>query len=186
MHIDARFNLVIPVGALNIYHTPISREVFEANYLLLAATKSSIASKGIHYAMDSGPRIASLLLRDEARKEAQDDKGQSFFLELARLSIVLVPTENGWEKLPVELAINSGKLDLTDWKEVESSIVFFTCYFSMARKAEREGLVRAIASLLGWSTTSLNLSEWSASLPSLIQTQSTQPTLSETSSTIAI
>ncbi|MDA8416056.1 MAG: hypothetical protein M0Z78_03115 [Betaproteobacteria bacterium] len=185
MHIDARFNLVIPVGALNIYHTPISREVFEANYLLLAATKSSIASKGIHYAMDSGPRIASLLLRDEARKEVED-KGPSFFLELARLSIVLVPTENGWEKLPVELAINSGKLDLTDWKEVESSIVFFTCYFSMARKAEREGLVRAIASLLGWSTTSLNLSEWSASLPSLIQTQSTQPTLSETSSTIAI
>ena len=181
VHIDTRFNLVVPVGSLSIYHTPISREVFEANYLLLASVKSSIASKGIHYAMDSGPRIASLVLRD-----ASDDKGQAFCSELKRLSTVLVPTENGWDKLPVDLAIKSGKLDLSDWQEVESMIVFFTCYFSMARKAEREELVRAISSLFAWSTTPLNLSEWIDSLPFLIQPQNTQPPLSETSSTIAI
>lgn len=165
MKIDESLNLVLNVGnGYALYHTPISRGVFEVNFKLLAATKSELAGKGIHYQMDSGPRIASLLLMDEAKKDDNEEAGKALLAEIKRLSMVLAPGENGWSMSPVDAAINADKIDIDDWREVESSLVFFTCHFSMAAKREKKTMASAVASLLKGFTTSLACSEYADSL----------------------
>lgn len=148
------------------YHSPISREVFESYFHLLAATKAAIYNKGGSYLTLAGPRVAALTLRSEGKKDAQargsfdedgnvkDDDTKAFFAELKRLTMILSPGASGWDMLPVDTAISSGKIDAEDWEEVASSIVFFSCHYAMARKADRETTAKATASLLGASITS--------------------------------
>ncbi|CDY79480.1 hypothetical protein BGLT_02261 [Caballeronia glathei] len=169
------------------HHTPVSREVFEANYRILAATKSALASKGSHYLMSSGPRIAALTLRDEGKKDAAargsfdeqgrvvDEETPAFFAELKRLTMVLCPGQQGWDMLPIDAAIGAGKIDAEDWEEVASSLVFFTCHYAMARKADRETTANGTASLLGSSISSLAPTEFIASLPSWTPAAPTMP-----------
>lgn len=176
MKLNESLNLVVNIGDKQAHHAPISREVFEANYRILAATKSALSSKGVYYQMDSGPRIASLTLKDEALKDAEergdvDDKGipqdgsKALRAEIKRLTTILCPTSSGYETLPVDAAISGGYIDQDDWREAESSIVFFTCLLSLASKANREKVANATASLLGGSITSCSPSEYSSSLP---------------------
>lgn len=165
------------------YHAPISRAVFDTNYRLLASTKSALASKGAHYLMSAGPRIAALTLKDEGHRDAEsrgkfdedgnvkDDETIAFLAELTRLTTILCPGVNGWDMLPVELAISSGKVDAEDWQEALSSVVFFTCQSSMAKRVDRKRIAQATASMLNASTTSLSLSEWIASLPKSTQAE---------------
>jgi hypothetical protein len=205
MKIDEKRHLVLPVVTDRVttkqdgkdvteevvriyaYHSPISREVFEANYRILAATKSALAAKGSHYLMSSGPRIAALTLKDEGRKDAvdrglfdedgnpQDEGTPALFAEIKRLTTILCPGPNGWDLLPVDTAISAGKIDSEDWEEVASSIVFFCCHYAMARKADRETVARGTASLLGSSITSSNPTEFVASLPTSTQAAPTKP-----------
>jgi hypothetical protein len=208
MKIDEKRNLVLPIVTEKVtkkvdgkdvteevvklwaYHTPISREVWEQHFRVLSATKSALASKGAHYLMSSGPRIAALTLRDEGRKDAAvrgsfdeqgnvlDDETQSFFAELKRLTMVLCPGQHGWDMLPIDTAISAGKIDAEDFEELASAIVFFTCNYAMARKADRETTARATASVLGASISQLNPTEFGASLPSLMQAEPTKPAAS--------
>jgi hypothetical protein len=201
MKIDENRNLCLPIVTERItknvdgkdvteevvrlwaFHTPISRAIFEQNYRILAATKSALASKGAHYLWSSAPRIAALTLRDEGRKDAQarglfdedgnvkDEETPALFAELKRLTLVLCPGQHGWDMLPVDTAIQQGKLDVEDWEEAASSIVFFTCNYAMARKADRETTAKAYASPLGALITSLTATEFAGSLPTLTQAE---------------
>jgi len=160
------------------YHTPIPKEVFEANYRVLCATQAALASKGAHYQVGAGPRIASLALRDEGLRDAEErgylDSGgsavdrhtQALLAEIKRLTLVLVPTNNGWENMPVNAAIAEHKIDEEDWSEAESLIVFFTCHYAMSKKASKEKTAKATASVIGASITSLLPMDFAASLPS--------------------
>lgn len=204
MQIDEQRNLAIPVitetvtnkvdgkdvkeSVVRVYafHTPISKAVFDANYRLLAATKSAMAGKGAHYLMSAGPRIAALTMRDEGLLDAEnrgrfdeagrpkDDETKAFFAEIKRLTTILCPGPNGWDYLPVDSAISSGRIDDEDWGEVEASIVFFSCHVAMAKKADRQRTAQATASLLNSSITSSPLTEWANSLPTSTQTAPTQ------------
>lgn len=172
-------NLVVPIGDKKAFHTPISREVFEANYRLLASTRAHLASEGIYYQMDAGPRIAAMILRDKARRDFEtwgegDDKprdvlANALFNEIKRLTTILAPTANGWESLPVDSAIQSGVIDSEEWDEALSQIVFFTCHYAMGKKAERPRIAGVTASLLASSITPSSLSEYASSLPKLTQ-----------------
>ncbi len=189
MKIDEATNLVVPIAeGINCYHVPISREVFELNYLILSATKSAIGSKGIHYEMQSGPQIASLTLMDEARKEAVergdvDDEGvenvkpaKALLAEIKRLTTVIVPGEDGFNVVPVNLAISEGHIDEEDWREAESALVFFTCYYAMAKRSKRSKLANATASLLLGSMTSLTATAYAGSLQTSMKGGDTQIT----------
>jgi hypothetical protein len=163
---------------IHAFHAPVSKAVFDQNFALLASTKAAMEGKGRQYLMSAGPRIAALTLRAEGLRDAEDrgrvdDKGnpkddevKAFFAELRRLTTILCPGHGGWEMLPVDLAISGGKIDAEDWEEVESAIVFFTCHYSMAKKADRKRISQATASFLKASTTPSPLSVWIASLPS--------------------
>jgi hypothetical protein len=199
MKIDEQRNLCLPIVTETItkkvdgkdvteeivklwaFHTPISRAIFEQHYRVLAATKSVLASKGAHYLWSSAPRIAALTLRDEGMKDAaargsfgedgkpKDDETPALIAELKRLTMVLCPGHHGWDMLPVDAAISSGKLDAEDWEEEASAIVFFTCNYAMARKADRETTAMAYASPIGASITSSSATEFAGSLPILTQ-----------------
>lgn len=194
MRIDEKRNLVIPIVTDTItqnvdgkdvtesvvrvygYHSPISREVFEANFRVLAATKAALSSKGSHYLMGAGPRVAALTLKDEGRKDAAargsfdgdgnvvDYDTQAFLQELKRLTTVLCAGPNGWDLLPVDVAIQQEKIDAEDWEEALASLVFFTSQYSMAKKADRQKALEAMAGFLGGSTTSSTPTEFIASL----------------------
>ena len=183
--VNNALNLVIPMGAEKddvsayVYHTPISQEVFTANYRALSAAKSALAAKGLYYMMDSGPRVAALALRDEGLKDAAErgefdadgkpsDKRTSALLgEIKRLTTVLVPDGAQWSTLPVDIAIQQGNMDEEEWNEVESAIVFFTFHCAMCKKASRPRIAKATAFVLKGSITSSNAMEFVASLPTL-------------------
>lgn len=189
MKIDDKLNLVLPLRENDdgvesyVYHTPISKEVFERNYKALAAVKAELAGKNIQYQMATGPQIAALTLRDEYRANAiaqgrVDDEGnpdeselKAFFAELARLTMVLVPTPSGWEKMPVDAAIRAGHVDEDEWSEVESAIVFFTSHYWLTKKVNRRKMADASASLLSGFVTSLPVSECHDFLPKLTNTE---------------
>lgn len=192
MQINDALNLVIPLqrdGDGNItvygYHTPISREVFEANYAILASTKAALFSKGLAYAADVGPRIAALKLRDEARAEAiskgdVDANGEprivaatALLAEMRRLTMALVPGDNGWEMIPAEIAVSRKAIDAEDWREAESGLVFFTCAYAMAPRANRAKMAEGLASVLGGLITSSPLTEYAASLRTSTQAETT-------------
>ncbi|VWD20846.1 hypothetical protein [Burkholderia contaminans] len=184
IQINEAMNLVVPVVTDETgvrvwgYHTPISRQVFEANYRVLAATKASLMSKGAMYMMDSGPRIAGLTLLDEGLREAEsrgrfskdgktvlDEATPALMAEIRRLTMVLVPGPGGWDLLPIESAVAAGKIDEEDQAEAESAIVFFTCICALASKSERKDQASRTATLLKGSITSLSPTEFSDSLP---------------------
>lgn len=168
--------LVVPVrDDVYAYHVPISSEVFEANYRILAATKAQLASKGVYYQMDTGPRIAAMALRDEGKRDAEargdfDEAGKPkdaatpLINELKRLTTVLGPTASGWEPLPVDTAIHNGVIDADEWQEALSAIVFFTCHYALAKKAQRSEMASAVSSVLGASITSSSITEYASSL----------------------
>lgn len=193
MQINESLNLVFPIRSddkgpiIYAYHSPISRDVFEANYRILSATKSALSSKGAHFLMDAGPRIAALTLRDEGRKDAADrgefdpqgkplDGGaEALSVELKRLTTVLLPSASGWENVPVDAALSRGSIDPEEWKEAESALVFFTCHYALASRANRTVVAQATASLLGGSSTSSSITEWIASSTTLIKNDASEP-----------
>lgn len=188
MKIDNSLNLVLSAGDLTVYHTPISRQVYEMHYAVLNATKAALARKGIHYQMGSGPRIANLVLKDEGRKDAAerqsfdangavlDDRTPALLAELKRLTVVLTPGSSGYAMLPVDAAIAQGKLDDEDWSEIEANIVFFTCHAMTARKVNRASIAAATASVLNGSITSSAPMEYIASLPTSTKEEPTPVT----------
>ena len=186
MQINESLQIVIPLREdsdgntiVQGYHIPISREVFEANYRILAATKAEIASKGLYYQMDGGPRIAALALKDEGRKDAiasglvdevgdpQQNGALSLLAEIKRLTTILAATEKGWEMIPVDTAIAQGIIDADDWREGEAALVFFTCHYAMVKKSQRKIAAEAICTVLKGLTTSLKVTELANSLPML-------------------
>ena len=182
MQVNDSLQVVVPVRendsgpSVCAYHVPISREVFEANYRILAATKAQLASKGIYYQMDSGPRIAAMALRDEGKRDAEsrgdfDDGGKPrdeaapLLAEIKRLTTILVPSPDGWDMLPVDAAISQDKIDADEWQEALSALVFFTCHYALAKKRQRLEMANAMSSILSASITSSSLSEYVSSLP---------------------
>ena len=206
MKIDEQRRLVLPVVSgtvttkvdgkdvsedtvlIHAYHVPISKAVYEANFRVLAATRSALASKGQHYLMGSGPRVASLTLKDEGRKDAAtrgminedgkivDEETPALLAEIKRLTNILCATQNGWDLLPVDVAIQQGKIDEEDWEEAQSAIVFFTCHVSMAKKSGLTKASELMASLVSGSTTSLPPMEFAASLQKLTPAEPTKKT----------
>jgi hypothetical protein len=187
MKIDDALHLVLPLGdGLHAYHTPISRAVYEGNYSTINATKAALAKRGVHYQMGSGPRVATLTLKDEGVKDAADrdnldadgkpvdDRTPALLAEIKRLTTVLCPGPGGWDLLPIDAAISQEKVDREDWEEVESSIVFFTAHYQTCRRATRAGVAKATASVLNGSITSSPPMEFIASLPTSTKNEATQ------------
>lgn len=179
--INADLRLVVPVRhdadgnpTLYAYHTPISREIYEASFRLLRDTKVALLGTSARAAF-AARGDASLYLRDAgealARERGEDgDAGATALLsDLKRLTVILSPTPSGWDLLPVDTAISSKAVDADDWADAENSIVFFTAWMAGTPKREKAQAAMLGASLAGGLTTSSEPTAWRASLPTSTQ-----------------
>lgn len=185
MEIDGQLRLVFPIrfredGEPEIwaYHTPVSYEVFQANFRAMAATQTKLFENGIAYARQVGAHVAALHLREEMHKDAAaridagsddasaDAAATALFADFQRLTMIVAPGPAGWDQMPAAVALQRGVIDAEDWREAEGAIAFFTCSYFLTRKRNRSMVAGAVASVVQGSTTSSPLMEWIASLPS--------------------
>ncbi|HQT68620.1 MAG TPA: hypothetical protein PLC74_13565 [Acetobacteraceae bacterium] len=178
--ITGDLKLVVPIrDGFSAYHTPISREVYDHCFRVLRDAKVDLIGTSARHAF-AARGDAALYLREAGRKLAADggeDGGASALLvDLKRLTMVLVPTDQGFSTMPVDAAISAGKMKADEWSDVESSIVFFTCWLSGTPRKDIPTEANLAASLIGGSMTSLTAMEWAASLKtSTTATASTAP-----------
>lgn len=165
MNINEKLNIVIPLydEATNVYayvHTaPVSREVFDANYKLLAKTFSTILD--MRLGMAAGPRVAANVMREVAEELASprrsaDAMVASFTNEVRRLSNAIVSQPTGWEQVPLQVAIDRGMISQDDAREVESPILFFSVHWPMLDKMMRTPYLEGSAQVCGGQLSSLS------------------------------
>lgn len=183
MQINSDLHLVLPLRIGEdgkphafAYHTPISTQVFEANYRALAATKAALFAKGPRYAFEVGAQVAALHLRDEGRRDAEerldfDEHGkprdggvEALLTDLRRLTMVAVAGHKGWEEVPMPVAMQRGAIDTDDARELEHALVFFTCVYYLTPRGHRAATASVVASAAKGSITSLSPTDWIASL----------------------
>lgn len=178
--IARQLHLVIPIyGSMEdevpssyVHSTPISRQVFEDNYLILAKTYSNIIGEGM--GAIAGPRVAAMVMRTAAKDlKINGDVLSGLFAEIFRLSNYLAPGERGWEMTPVEEALRTGKMSQEDWSEVENSITFFTVAYCMESRRTSAAVLNFAANLSGASVEWLSCTEYLTSLQTSMQAAAT-------------
>lgn len=167
MHINQKMNLVVPLYRGDeiyayVHSTPLSREAFEANYLLISKTFTAIHDEG--FGVISGPRIAHLILRNIAETGGVLPKYQALMAEIRRLSNVLLETDRGWEQIPYDEAVRKGLLDEEDYSEVEGAIVFFTVASAMYRRLVLRAVLEGAAQIWTAQLTSSDITDFGSSL----------------------
>ena len=166
--INRKLNLVLGVeteahGEVRVHSVPIGREVFEDNFLVISRAFTEVYTNGLGPV--TGPRVAALLLKQEAQKlNVWPRTQQSLMSEIYRLTSVLVPGDDGWETMPFDIAKKRGILDDSAAAEVENSLVYFTCASSIHLKAELAVALEGLRTLWDAQTTSLNVTEYMNSL----------------------
>ena len=184
MMIDRSLSLVIPLerdagDLLYVHSTPISSQVYDSYWRVLARTFSDINMQGLG-AM--GPRIAAKMLRDVAEEMGvwSDDPRakrigveRGLIAEIRRLTNALVPGEKGWELIPIDDAVKSGHVDEEDLEEVDGILVFFTAGSHLFRKATRTELLTGALAPWGARIESLSCTEFLKSLTTSTAGEST-------------
>jgi len=148
LKLNDALNLDIPLYDDNdtiyahVYSQPISTAAFEANYRLLVRTFEAMMSEG-----RSALRMANLFLRDAAKeiarsRNANDDGIMSVYMplvnEITRLSVAVVATPQGWDTIPLQQAIDHGKITPDDGREALSAAIFFTAASHVPPRQSRD------------------------------------------------
>lgn len=175
MKINQALNFVVPLYSEEgdiyayVHSTPISYEAFEASHKLLSRTYAALLENGTEFLEITGPKIASMVMRDVAKKMAgsNGDAGliaQAFLEELRRLSVAIVPKEHGWEPVPLVVATDRKMISADDAREVEAALVFFMVTWTMLPKQLRTTLNERSAGASGAHLSSRTVTEFIGSL----------------------
>jgi hypothetical protein len=168
--INKKLNLVIPIENSNgvkvwIHSTPLSRDVFELNWLLLTRTLSNLYGNGIGPAL--APRTALLAFKD-TMKELDDtnNSGLNLLNEIYRLTNVLMPSSNGggWQMMPYAVVKSQKQIDEDTLAEVENAIVYFIVASAVHLRSELPSALQGLKSMWKAETTLLNVTEYGNSL----------------------
>jgi hypothetical protein len=187
LSISRKLNLVLPIDTGNtkiwIHSTPISKEIFESNYLLLTKTLSNLYAHSIGPSM--APRIAALMLRDTAREiDPISDISTDLLNEIERTTNVLMPDKDKkWQTIPFSEVKAKKLLDEDVISEVENTIIYFIVASSVHLKNELTMAYQGLRSIWSAEITSSNVTEFMRSLPTSTQTDNTgekkQPVVQE-------
>ena len=174
--LDRKLNLVLSVdtdsGPVHIHSSPISREVFEDNFLVISRAFTAVYTNGLGPV--TGPRVAALLLKQEAQTLGVWPRTQqSLMAEIYRLTNVIAAGDTGWETMPFDVAKKRGLLTVDAAAEVENCIVYFICASSIHLRAEMAVAMEGLNTLWNAQTTSSNVTEYMNSLPTLTTEEST-------------
>jgi hypothetical protein len=166
--INKRLNLAVPLdtdmGKIWVHSVPLSREVFESNYLVLTRTLSAIYSNGLGPAM--APRVSAMLLRDTAKEmEIEETVQNNLFQEIYRLTNVLMPkSTGGWETVPFGEVKMKKMVDEESLSEAENAIVYFIVASAVHIKKELPMAYQGLKSIWSAVITSSNVTVFSNSL----------------------
>lgn len=166
MKITDTLAVTFKIGAIDAYHSPLSKEAFEASFRLIAATKAALFDTTDKALVIDGPNLALLVLKDEGarlakkREEPGDGGAESLIAEITRLTMVVMPGPEGLDLTPVSAA----GIDADEWEEALSALVFFTVNYALTPKSEKPDRVGSLAAILDFSTTSLSAEAWMNSL----------------------
>lgn len=179
MKIDKRLNIVLTVqretgGDIHVHSMPISREIYEAHFLLLSKTISSMYSEGLPYGTCC--RVAMLMLKRIADElDGRDPNGvpvnrqavDTFLAEVWRLTNVAMLTDTGWQTRPFQQAMT--QMDPEDVAEVQNYLVFFTAASRVHKmtelSSEKPPGMYVIWRASGAVLTPLTVTEYANSLP---------------------
>lgn len=171
MEIDGDLNIVVPIDdPVRAFSSPLPESIFRANYRVLARANEEIFGRGMKSALLTGPRIAAMAIGDAGKRIAEEDGkegdtgARAFLGEVKRLTMILAPTDAGFDMLPVEQAIQSGKINAEDWADVEAALCFFTLGSAFETKRARAGLLEFLTGALNCSLTSQSCEDFAASL----------------------
>ena len=174
MEIDGSLNIVVPIeDPVQAFSAPLPESVFKASYRVLARANEEIFGRGMKAALLTGPRTAALAIADAGKRIAEEDgkegdSGASAFLaEVKRLTTILAPTDAGFDMLPVDSAIQAGKITADDWGDVLGALCFFTLGSQFETRRARAGLLEFLTGALSYSLTPLNCEAFADSLTTL-------------------
>lgn len=155
--IDRKLNLVMPIdrgdSKIYVHAMPISTQVFEKYYLVLAKTFSAFAENGI--IVTSAPSVAKLVLKqvsEETFRETGDnwwngDDGVGGRVGLIEEIIRLCNVIDGDTVRPLKDLMTSGLIDEDTASDLISLLIFFTVASRVPPKGDRERLIRGMASI---------------------------------------
>lgn len=166
--LNKKLNLVVPLetdaGKFWVHSVPLSKEVFEANYLVLTKTLSAIYTAGLGPAM--APRIAAMMLRDTAKEmEIEEQVQNNLVQEIYRLTNVLLPNPaGGWQTVPFAEVKMKKMVDDEALSEAENAIVYFIVASAVHIKKELPMAYQGLKSIWNAQITPLNVTAFSNSL----------------------
>lgn len=177
--IDEKLNYVVPIdteaGTVYVHSTPISREVFERNFLLVSKTFARLYNEQL--GATAAPRVAKMMCRQVAiEMNGTEPDGtpldagpgtnsfNSLMMEIRRLSNVVAQGSSGWETYPLQEAVDRKSMSESDLSEVENVLVFFTLASAMHRKSVLRDILDGAAKLWDAQITSSNSTDFAASL----------------------
>jgi hypothetical protein len=166
--LNKKLNLVIPVdtdkGKIWIHSTPISKEIFESNYLLLTKTLADLYLNGIGPSF--APRIALLSLKDTAKgMDETNDISANLIQEIYRLTNVLMPDPSGrWQTIPFVEVISKKFIDEQQLSEVENAIIYFIVASAVHLRSELQMAYLGLKNNWNAQTTLLSVTEYGNSL----------------------
>lgn len=176
MRLDSKLNFLFPVdgsnGVIHVCSAPLSRSVFEMYYAELGAvfTKCFDGNDPKHIAL-TAPQLALPALKKASRDmntwEGLDGVKTGFINELIRLTMIAHSTEQGWQQLPLDVAITRGLIDEDTQAEILSNLVFFHAISKVAPKSLAGAFLEMAASLRNWQFSSSGFMEFIASLQTL-------------------
>jgi hypothetical protein len=166
--LNRKLNLVLSVetekGKIHVHSSPIGREVFEDNFLVISRAFTAVYTNGLGPV--TGPRVAALLLRQEARTLGVWERTQqSLMAEIYRLTNVIASGDKGLETMPFDVAKKRGILTDDEAAEVENCIVYFICASSIHLREEMAVAMQGLSTLWNAQTTLSNVTEYMRSLP---------------------
>ena len=174
--LNRKLNLVLSIdnddGPVHIHSCPIGRNVFEDNFLVISRAFTAVYTNGLGPV--TGPRVAALLLKQEAQALGVWERTQqSLIAEVHRLTNVVAPGNSGWEVMPFDVARKRDVIDEDTAAEVENCLIYFTCASSVHLKAELQVALEGLRTLWGAQTISLNVTEYTRSLQILTREENT-------------
>ena len=158
--INEKIHLVVPIYADDedvitayVHSAPISRDVFEAHFLLISKTFTALYAEGLGDI--AGPRIAYYLLQECAKKMGDPGGAAALLNEIRRLSNVLIRENTGWTQYQFQETVDHQLLGEDDLAAVMNAIVYFIVASAMHQRQQIKTMV--VAALRHWSAQTSSL-----------------------------
>jgi hypothetical protein len=166
--LNRKLNLVIKIdserGQLHVIASPISRAIFEDNFMIMCRAYSAIYMNQLGNI--TGPQAAALLIKREAKILEEEAKGEMLLQEIKRLINILIPPNNGgnYEMVDFSLAVKQGLIDEEVAADIEAAICFFTLALRAGSIHQLETAALGLDLFWNAEISSLTLTEYTNSL----------------------